>query len=365
MIFTKIVVEDTLNAFKVFETLNSRGVSLSTSDLLKNYIFSKIATDDISNDTLDDLDERWGAIIEQLGENNFTDFLRYYHNMTHKVITKKNLFKSTREYVDNPSEAYKYIGEIEKFAPIYSALQFPEDPFWSNQDDMYRDCKPHLSALKLFGIKQPLVILMVAFDVFDAKEFIKVVEYIYKFSIRYNVICHHSPKELEKLYSSLAVKIISKEIKRASHIKNSSEFKKLYPTDDAFRNIFEFYKMPSKSAATKIRFILSEIENYLGASMDYQKVNLEHICPYEPNQKWHDEFGENINETKDRLGNFLLLTTDNLGRKSFDEKKEYYSKGPSHLSKQIIKYKTWNMKNLNDYQLWLAEQSVNVWGIGY
>jgi uncharacterized protein with ParB-like and HNH nuclease domain len=98
LVFIKIVVEDTLNAFKVFETLNSKGVSLSTSDLLKNYIFSQIAINNISNDDLDDLDERWGAIIEQLGENNFTDFLRYYHNMTHKVITKKNLFFIEKNY---------------------------------------------------------------------------------------------------------------------------------------------------------------------------------------------------------------------------------------------------------------------------
>ena len=36
--FTKIVVSDELNAFKVFETLNARGVQLSSSDLLKNYL---------------------------------------------------------------------------------------------------------------------------------------------------------------------------------------------------------------------------------------------------------------------------------------------------------------------------------------
>ncbi len=38
--FTVIVVTDQLNAFKVFETLNARGVQLSSADLLKNYLFS-------------------------------------------------------------------------------------------------------------------------------------------------------------------------------------------------------------------------------------------------------------------------------------------------------------------------------------
>ena len=41
LIFTTINVSDDLNAYKVFETLNARGVKLSPADLLKNYLFSK------------------------------------------------------------------------------------------------------------------------------------------------------------------------------------------------------------------------------------------------------------------------------------------------------------------------------------
>ncbi len=37
LFFTVITVTDELNAYKVFETLNARGVRLSATDLLKNY----------------------------------------------------------------------------------------------------------------------------------------------------------------------------------------------------------------------------------------------------------------------------------------------------------------------------------------
>ncbi|MCC6691541.1 MAG: DUF262 domain-containing protein, partial [Bacteroidia bacterium] len=37
MMFIQIVVEDELSAYTVFETLNSRGLSLTVTDLLKNY----------------------------------------------------------------------------------------------------------------------------------------------------------------------------------------------------------------------------------------------------------------------------------------------------------------------------------------
>lgn len=43
MMFIQITVEDELNAYTVFETLNSRGVELTSTDLLKNYLFSLVA----------------------------------------------------------------------------------------------------------------------------------------------------------------------------------------------------------------------------------------------------------------------------------------------------------------------------------
>lgn len=42
LLFILITVDDDLNAFTVFETLNARGLELTTTDLLKNYLFSKV-----------------------------------------------------------------------------------------------------------------------------------------------------------------------------------------------------------------------------------------------------------------------------------------------------------------------------------
>jgi uncharacterized protein with ParB-like and HNH nuclease domain len=96
LMFTKIVVQDSLNAYKVFETLNARGVQLSTPDLLKNYIFSVIDQNgDVTEDTLNELDEQWSSIVSQLGIQNFTDFTRYHHNFQEKFAELKNLYFST------------------------------------------------------------------------------------------------------------------------------------------------------------------------------------------------------------------------------------------------------------------------------
>ena len=40
--FIRIAVDDELNAYTVFETLNARGLELTSTDLLKNYMFSRV-----------------------------------------------------------------------------------------------------------------------------------------------------------------------------------------------------------------------------------------------------------------------------------------------------------------------------------
>jgi hypothetical protein len=366
MIFTKIVVQDDLNAYKVFETLNARGVQLSTPDLLKNYIFSVVTkNNDVSDHELNELDESWSDIVSQLGESNFTDFIRYHHNFQATIVSKKDLFASVRKIVNTPEKAYDYLHSLSRYAPVYASLLNPHDDWWANQDVVYRCAKKYLEGFELFNIKQPFTILMVAFHQFSPEEFVCLSRYIYILAIRYNVICHLSPSEQDSVYNQLAIKINSTEFKRASHVKNSELFRKLYPSDDVFFNAFEFHKMPSRRSAKKIRFLLAEIETYLEHETDYTKTTLEHVCPYNPDEEWDNYFGEGVNDIQDRLGNVVLLEKDGLKRSSFEHKKKTYLATHYPLAQQVATYGQWNLQNLNMYQAWLAKQAVETWKVAY
>lgn len=366
MIFTKIVVQDDLNAYKVFETLNARGVQLSTPDLLKNYIFSVVTKDNnIPDEDLNELDESWSEIVSQLGESNFTDFIRYHHNFQATLVTKKDLFSSVRKLVNTPEKAYEYLHSLSEYAPVYASLLNPHDEWWANQDVTYRNVKKYLEGLELFNIKQPFTVLMSAFYQFPAEEFVKLSRYLYILAIRYNVICHLSPNEQEYAYNQLAIKIHTKDLTRASHIKNSDIFRKLYPNDESFSNAFEFHKMPSKRSAKKIRFLLAEIETYLGHETDPTKTTLEHICPYNPDEGWDNYFGEGVNDIQDRLGNVVLLEKDELKRASFEDKKKAYLEAHYPLAQKVASYDEWNLQNLNAYQAWLSKKAVETWKVSY
>lgn len=366
LVFTKIVVQDGINAYKVFETLNARGVMLSTPDLIKNYIFSTIAqTGGVTDAELDELDEKWTGIIAQLGEQNFTDFVRYLYNSEHPFVTKKELFKKVREQYQTPQSASAYLASLVSNAALYTSLLNPYEEWWNSIDQKYLEAKPYLEAFKLFAIKQPNIILLAAYQKFTAEEFVKTAKYIYILSIRYNVICNYSANEQEKRYNAIAQKIANSTINRASNVKNSQEFKDLYPDDDSFKSAFSFYKMPGRISSKKIRFLLAQIENQSGRDINYLGVTLEHICPYNPNQEWHDSFGDGIHDVSDRLGNMVLLDRDELGRSSFVEKQKVYLESPYRLAKKVAEYQEWNLATVNLYQGWLSDLAVRTWEVDY
>jgi hypothetical protein len=369
MVFTKIVVQDDLNAYKVFETLNARGVQLSTPDLLKNYLFSVVTKNNEVNDNdLNKLDEDWSFVITQLGETDFTNFIRYHHNFQEKLVTKKDLFASIRRLAASSKTVYQYLDSLHKYAPVYVSLGNPDEEWWSNQDGLYREAKQYLQTLRLFNIKQPFTILMTAFFAFSPEEFVKLCQYIMVLSIRYNVICHLSPSKQETKYNQIAIKIHEKAFKRASHVKNSDLFKNLYPDDNTFFNAFEFHKMPSRQTPKKIRFILAAIESYLGNQIKENDISLEHVCPYNPHEKWINMFGEGYEEVKDRLGNMILLPKGinrDIDTKPFTQKKSVYAASGFKLAKKAASYEEWNKQSVDDFQHWMAKQATQTWKIGY
>jgi hypothetical protein len=121
LFFTVITVTDELNAFKVFETLNARGVRLSSTDLLKNYLFSVISRDGAHANELKALEERWEIIVGLLGSESFPEFLRVFWNSRHELVRKADLFKTMRRAVKDSATAFELIRNLDRCARVYAA----------------------------------------------------------------------------------------------------------------------------------------------------------------------------------------------------------------------------------------------------
>ena len=154
----RIKVSDQLNAFKVFETLNARGVQLSSSDLLKNYLFSVVDETQPHENEVEELEKLWSSIIGKLGTLKFEDYLRYYWNSSHKTVGKKNLFKTIKNEIKIKEQTFALLRDLLETVDLYMALSEPHDDFWNE----FRAVKESLNELKMFQIKQTNSLLIAA-----------------------------------------------------------------------------------------------------------------------------------------------------------------------------------------------------------
>ena len=363
LLFTAITVKDDLNAYTVFETLNARGVHLATPDLLKNYLLSTFASHPafFTDENVDDFAGRWQMIIEQLGETEFTSFLRSHRGMTAPLPHKRELYKLLRREIDAAKKVFPYLEKLENRAPVYAALQEPHDDFWKERAGRYTQAQPHLETLKLFGIKTPLSLLMAGYERFSPPEFIKLLHCIAVLTLRYNVICNLATNDQERMYNSTANQLMKEDLSLQGVM---DRLRPIYPPDAEVRQRFSDKRMPSRRSSKKIVFLLRGIEMHLSGQAP-QNLTLEHVLPYNPGDDWQAYFGREIYENAiDRLGNMALLpSSQNMGQEVFAQKRERLQASEYRINRHIAEYSEWNMNCLEDHQRWLAKQATAVWKI--
>ena len=363
LLFTTITVQNDLNAYTVFETLNARGLHLSTPDLLKNYLLSTMASDAAySEEHFRDFEEHWAGILEQLGETEFTNFLRSYLGIQKKLVAKKDLFRTLKNDVESPNDVIPYLEDLRKHAPVYAALQDHNDNFWNESDGAYTNIKPHLEALRTFNIKTPLSLLMAGYQRLSPNDFIDLVGRIASVSIRYNIIGSNPTPVQEQTYNDMANKVTNE----GESLRALTDILGLvYPDNDSFSRDFTSKTLPSRQSSKKILFLLRKIEQQLSGDEPPSSLTLEHILPYNPDDAWQEYFGrESVEQAIDRLGNMALLpSSQNLGQESFAKKRAVLQQSPYKINQHIAEYDEWNMDALKDHQEWLARHARTVWKI--
>jgi hypothetical protein len=201
-----------LNAYKVFETLNARGVRLSATDLLKNYLFSVLdrgGKDGHDDHELHNLENRWEIMVGRLGAESFPDFLRVHWNSRRRFARQAELFKTIRGYVKSREAVFQLLREMDEDLDTYLALSSPEVSDWP------QETKNHAATLKIFNVRQPYPLLLAAKRSFDAPDFAGLMRACVVISMRFNVICSYSTAEQERTYNAVAERIAKGEILRA------------------------------------------------------------------------------------------------------------------------------------------------------
>ena len=218
MVVVKIEVNSHSDAFRLFESLNNRGIPLSAIDLIKNKILSEMERTD---NNLDASFEKWQKIILNLSDDYTIQerFLRQFYNAfkfkseirveRETKATKSSLIRIYQEIISrNP---VFILDELMKKSEIYKELLNE-----NGNNELFVKLDKELKDLINVKAAPSYTFLLYIFSLKQKKEleFYKdLINFIVKYFVRRNITDFPNTSNLDKIFIDLISGIESNEIK--------------------------------------------------------------------------------------------------------------------------------------------------------
>ncbi|MDK9592263.1 DUF262 domain-containing protein [Propionibacterium freudenreichii] len=358
----RVSVPSESRAFVIFETLNDRGLNLSTADLLKGHLFGT------AGGRVEECKYSWAQAMAPFSgdDRSSTDqFLRHYWSSREGVSRVKALFSQMRDSVSTSEEAVALASELGKAAPLWASMFERDAAFWENYPDSAKESLEVLGALK---VEQCRPLLLAVMQKFPKQEIEKVLELLISWSIRWFVVGGSGAGVTERLYAEAAKAVSLGEVTTASEV--SARFIERVPSDQEFEKQFAVMSVRRGWLA---RYYLHQIEKYRRgedqpefiSNSDVTEVNLEHVLARNAARSdWPAFSDDEFTDMKLLIGNQCLLrqrVNEGLGNGPFASKKGPLSQSGYLLTQEIAQCADWTPDKIWARQERLAVDAVKIW----
>jgi hypothetical protein len=362
---TKIIevsVPDESRGYVIFETLNDRGLSLSTSDLLKNHLLGTAAG------RIEEAKVRWAratAAFNAPDSNlDMETFLRHFWASRKGVVRVKDLFWQMKGEITSPDSAVGLASDLEDASRYWTAMFDRDADVWRGYRAGPVSALDTLSNLK---VEQCRPLLLAALGRLPKEEVERLLPLLVSWSVRWILAGGGSAGTTERLYAESAKKVTEGTLTTAAQI--AAEFATAVPSDPAFQQAFAVANVRRSWLAryylrTLERAKRNQAEPELVPNQDVDAVNLEHVLPRNPNsQDW--QIPADVAELLTyALGNQCLMRrtpNDAVGNKSFGDKKTVLAASDFELTREIGSETSWGRTEIEARQQRLAVLAVTAW----
>lgn len=329
--FVRIDLDVDEDEQQIFDTINSLGVNLTTSELLKNYFFSR--------ETVSEYVSKWESVFEK------DDEAKVYWNSEIETGRIKRalidiffdayfqLFVQDKKYNITNEDKISY-ARVDKLALSYQ--HFINTYCGGNKNIIlgqmkdYAFCfmqtfRPDLCGMNtpagcgierlnvvVFGLKTSTLIpyvLYIAKNVFDEEERNRMYGVLESYIMR-RMVVHASTKNYNNLFTSLILNSVLDADSLRTRLKSGNDVTTYIPDDDELRSGFEKSKLVNLQSRGVIYLIESRIrpENSSTALLGFNNYSLEHMMP----KKWRNNWNPCESEEDEKKRDTLLLTLGNL-----------------------------------------------------
>jgi hypothetical protein len=362
-------VPDGRNAYRMFETLNDRGLKTNQADLLKNYLFGEAEGKAPELNRLVEAQQRWAAMTGALDSLDVADeatviYLRHLLSSLHGLTRENEVYEAIQSRVSGQGPSLSFLATLAECVNDYVALYNPEHVKWNDYDPKVRNAIRTLNHLQPGPIRPLMLAIARHFPKAEAE---KAFRMFVSWVVRFLIYGGARSGNVEEAYSERAKEVTEGKVTTASSL--VANMGDVLPSDAQFKAAFGVARVSKNSLA---RYYLRALELKakndpapdLIPNDDPLVVNLEHVLPEHPSSGWGHIAPEIASAFYKRIGNMALLkATSNsiIGNNSFEDKKIVLGQSGLVLTREIASQLFWGPDEINRRQEKLAELAVRTW----
>ena len=369
----------------IFESLNSTGLGLTNTDLLRNYLLMSLAYKD--QEVL--YQNYWMRIEELIKSENMEQFLVDYLILKRKSndltengkkakITSKNLYyafrKQFRQIDGNAKDQVESLFiDMRKYAEIYKHFLYDESTVYQNLSPV--DKKLYELFYNL-GSKNASILILFIYEKMDKGElseeiFIELLDICISFAFR-SKVCNWSGFSAQ--FSALTVQKLDVPTEDFKILFwkaiTSGRGRYAFPSDRNFIDALVYGNVYQSLRSAGSKYLLYTLEKNLPHSKElppYSSGSVEHILPRTPNDEWNKYLkergdSENYEKYTQTLGNLTLTNYNSeLSNNFFESKKEEYAKSNYAYTNELSDITSWISTDIEARGKRMADAAVKIW----
>ncbi len=348
----------------IFESMNSKGIELTQTDLIRNYILMGLEPE--KQEIF--YKKYWRAMEEDFKQNEtlFNQFVRHYLTIKTREIPNINkVYEAFKRYQQERGiETEALLQDLQKYCGFFCQIVFKKEA-----DKDLNKALGFLVDLEMDVIYPLLLELYSDYidGVLSKQDFISIIHLIESYICR-RAVCGLGTNSLNKVFPSFTKHIQKDEYFKSlkAHFVYLTE-KQRFPNNDEFKDLFitiDFYNFQKRE------YFLKRMENFdTQEPVNTKECTTEHIMPQTLEEEWERDLGENFQAIHDKylhtIGN-LTLTGYNqeYSNNSFQEKRDMekgFKQSPLKLNQSLKDLESFGEKEIEKRANDLADWALKIW----
>ncbi|WQW48938.1 DUF262 and DUF1524 domain-containing protein [Helicobacter pylori] len=348
----------------IFESMNSKGIELTQTDLIRNYIIMETEV----KKQEDFYNQYWRAMEEDFKQNEklFDQFVKHYLTIkTGKIPNEKRVYEAFKDYRQKEGIGIEdLLKDLQKYCGYFCQIAFKKEA-----DKDLNKALSFLVDLEMDVVYPLLLELYSDYSdgVLSQQDFIPIIYLIESYICR-RAVCGLGTNSLNKVFPSFTKKINKDQYRESIkvHFGYLTE-KQRFPNNDEFKKLFitiDFYHFK------KIKYFLERLEKFdTEEPVDTQECTIEHIMPQILTEEWKRDLGENFQAIHDKylhtIGNLTLTGYNSeYNNKPFKEKRDMekgFKQSPLKLNQSLKDLEVFGEKEIEKRANDLADWALKIW----